>query len=104
MDLTSTATPVMNDTTIRVVLILMLLADWTARIYNVKGMFLEEKFEDGEEIFMEVPQGMEHHYWDLVVLKLLKPIYGLKKAVLLFWQRLLEIMKNMQHGQSIADP
>ena len=30
---------------------------------------MKDKFEDGEEIFMEVLQGMEHHYWDLVVLK-----------------------------------
>ena len=51
---------------------------------------------------MEVPQGMEHHYWDSAVLKLLKLIYGLKQAALLFWQRLLEIMKNMGHEQSVA--
>ena len=53
---------------------------------------------------MEVPQGMEHHYWGLAVLRLLKPIYGLKQAASLFWQRLLEIMKNMGHKQNIADP
>ena len=58
----------------------MLLTDWTARIYSVKDVFLKGKFEDGEEILMEVPQGMEYHYWDLEVLKLLKPICGLKQA------------------------
>ena len=47
---------------------------------------------------------MEQHYWDLAVLRLLKPIYGLKQATLLVWQNLLEIMKNMEHKQSIADP
>ena len=61
----------------------------------MKGAFLKEKFEDGKEIFMEVPQGMEHHYWVLAVLRLLKPIYGLKQAAMLFWQKLLEIMKSM---------
>ena len=60
-------------------------------------MFLKGKFEDGKEIFMEVPQGMEHHYWGLAVLRLLKPIYVLKHVALLFWQQLLEIMKNMGH-------
>ena len=63
----------------------MLLADWMSRIYNVKGVLLNGKFENGEEIFMEVPQGMEHHYWDLAVLILLQPVYGLKQAALLFW-------------------
>ena len=75
-----------------------------ARIYDVKGAFLKGKFEDSKDIFMEVPQGMEHHYWHLAALRLNKPIYGLKQAALLFWQRLLEIMKNMGHKQSIADP
>ena len=53
---------------------------------------------------MEVLQGIEHHYWDLAVLMLLKPIYGLKQATLLFCQRLLDIMKNMGQKQSIAGP
>ena len=75
-DPTSTAAPVTNYTTIRIVLVITLLAVWMARIYNVKGMFLKGKFDDGEEIFMEVPQGMEHHYLGLAVLRLLKPIYS----------------------------
>ena len=94
----------MNHTTIRIVLVFMLLADWTARIYDVKGAFLKGKLEGSEEIFMEVQQGLEHHYWGLAVLSLLKPIFWLKQDTLLFWQRLLEIMKNMGHKCSIADP
>ena len=65
----SIAAPVTNDITIRIVLILMLLADWMARIYDIKGTFLKGKFDNGKEIFMEVPQVMEHHCWDSVVLK-----------------------------------
>ena len=84
----------MNDTTIRIVLVLMLLADWTERKYDVKGAFLKEKLEEGKKNFMEVPQRVEHHFWDLAVLRLLKPINGLKQAAFLFWQRLLEIMKK----------
>ena len=72
---TSTAAPVTSNTIIRIVLVLLLLADWMARIYDMKGVSLEEKFEDGKVIFIKVPQGMEHHYWDLAVLKLLKPLY-----------------------------
>ena len=78
---TSTAAPVTNDTTIRIVLV----ADWTARIYFIKGAFLKGKFEVREEIFMEVPQCIKHHHWDLAVPRLFKPIYGMKQAALLFW-------------------
>ena len=74
-----------NDPIIRIVLVLMLLADWMARINDVKGVFLKGNFEDGKETFMEVPQGMEHHYWGLAILRLLKPIFGLKQTALLFW-------------------
>ena len=71
----------------------MMLANWTARIDDMKVAFLKEKCEDGEEIFIEEPQGMENHYWGLTVPRLLKPIYELKQAALLFWQSLLKIMK-----------
>ena len=64
---------------------------------------MKGKLEDGNVFFIEVPQGMEHHCWGLAAMRLLKPIYGLKQAVLLLWQRLLEIMKSMGHKQSIAD-
>ena len=73
-------------------------------MYDVKGTFLKGNFDNSEEIFMEVPQGMEHHYWGLAVLRLLKAIYGLKQARLLFLQRLLEIMNNVGHKQSMAEP
>ena len=82
---TSIADPVTNDTTIIIVLVFMLLANWMARIHDVKGAFLKGKFEDDEENFMEVSQDMEHHYWGKSVLRLLKPIYGLKHAAMLFW-------------------
>ena len=44
----------MNDTMIRIVLVLILLADWTARIYNLNGVLSKEKFEDSKKIIMEV--------------------------------------------------
>ena len=54
----------------------MLLADWMARIYDIKDTFLKGKFEDGEEIFMKNPQGIEHHYWDSMVLSYLSLYMG----------------------------
>ena len=69
-DPTLTAAPVTNDTIIQIMLVLMLLANWIAREYDVKGAFLKGKYEDGKEFFMEVPQVMEHHDWVLLVLRL----------------------------------
>ena len=63
----------------------MLLANWMARIYDMKGELLKGTFEDSGEIFMKVPQGMENHYWGLAVPRPLKPIHGLKQVRLLFW-------------------
>ena len=67
----------------------------------MKDAFLMGKFEVGEEIFMEVPQGIKHHYWVSAVLRLLKPIYRLKQAAKTFWQKIVGIMKSMRHKQSM---
>jgi len=59
---------------IRVILVLMLMANWTANVVYVKGSFLHGEFTDGGEVYMEVPQGFEKHCQGNVVLKLLKTI------------------------------
>ena len=80
------------------------MANWTANVVDVKGAFLHGKFTDGEEIFMEVPQGFEKHYPGNVVLRLLKTIYGLKQAAMAFWRMLLRCMQDMGMQRSTADP
>ena len=92
-DSSSIHAPVTNATSIRVILVLMLMANWTANVVDVKGAFLHGEFTDGEEIFMEVPQGFEKHYPGNVVLRLLKTIYGLKQAAMAFWRMLLRCIK-----------
>ena len=72
--------PVTNATSICVILVLMLTANWTPNVVDVKGAFLHDEFTDGKEIVMEVPQGFEKHYLVNVALMLLKTIYGLKQA------------------------
>ena len=53
---------------------------------------------------MKVPCGFEQHYKKNEVLKLEKTIYGLKQAVMCFWQKLLEGMKKLGNTRSKADP
>ena len=49
-DPTSTAALVTDNTMMRILLVLVMLADWMARIYDIKSAFLKGKFEDGKEI------------------------------------------------------
>ena len=93
-DSTSTAAPITNNTTIRIMPILMLLANWKAK-YNIWRVHSWRENLRIAKKFSWRCHKVENYYWDLAVLRLLKPIYRLKQAVLLCWQRLLEIMKNV---------
>ena len=73
----------------------MLMAGWTAYIVDVKGAFLHGDFEDGENIYMEVPKGFRKYYATNLVLLLLQTLYGLKQAVAAFWKKVLRAMKRM---------
>ena len=54
---------------------------WTSAIINVEGAFLQGHFENGKELYMEVPYGFESHYSADVVLHMNILIYGTKQAV-----------------------
>ena len=104
-DESSISSPVTNDSTIRVVLILMLMAAFRSHIVDVKGAFLHGEFDNGEVIYFKVPQGFETYYDDEeYYLLLLKTAYGLKQAAIMFWRELLKAMKHMGFKRSWADP
>ena len=79
------ASPVTNDVTVRVCLVLMLMTGWMARLVDINGAFLHGEFDNGEVIFTEVPEGFEN-YVDVnkYVLLLQKMCYGLKQAAMMF--------------------
>ena len=56
--------------------------NWIAEIVDVEGAFLQGKFENGEVMYIDVPDGMELFYGNHkdVVLHLNVPIYGTKQA------------------------
>ena len=66
-DSTNTAAPVVHDITIRIILTMMVMANWIAYLQDVKGAFLKGEFNDGEVLFMEVPEGFEKYYPSNVV-------------------------------------
>jgi hypothetical protein len=103
-DKTQISSPVVNEITIRMVLILICMARWHAMLLDVQGAFLCGVFARGEQIYMEIPQGFEKYYPSNAVLLLLKTIYGLKQAALAFWRELLKALMSMRFGRSKADP
>jgi hypothetical protein len=52
--------PLVDDATIHIVLILVIMSGWYAELINVKGAFLHGVFlEKGCKVYMELPQGFE---------------------------------------------
>jgi Reverse transcriptase (RNA-dependent DNA polymerase) len=100
----TTSSPVTNDTTIRVIFTLAMLAGWKGYVVDVKGAFLNGRFDKGEELFLKVPQGFEQFYKEWQVLKLNRTIYGLKQAAQAFWTELLRALTAMGFERSDGDP
>ena len=104
-DGTNIASPVTNDMSVRIVMVLALMAGWTHRIVDIKGAFLHGEFDEGTpDVYMEIPDGMKKIYPSTAVLLLKKTIYGLKNASKAFWRELLAAMKSMGFARNHADP
>ena len=101
-----THVPVTNDTTVRVVMVLALMAGWLGLIADVQGAFLkgELEFKGKERIYLKVPQEFESKYSNEVVLWLLKVLYGTKQTAMAFWKELLKCMRHLEFKRSGADP
>ena len=57
-DRANIASPVTNDISIKIVLVLAIMAAWTTNILDVKGALLHGEFTENEEpIYMDIPQG-----------------------------------------------
>ena len=99
------ASPVTNNMSIRVIMVLTLMVGWIAKIVDVKGVFLHGGFDEGTEpVCMDVHEGFEKHYDNQVVLLLLKTIYGLNNAAKAFWKEILKAFGAMKCKRSNADP
>lgn len=102
----SISSPVSNPVTVRTLFTLFAQnPDWDVRVIDVEGAFLQGKFQNGEEMYMEVPDGMERFYGlrKDVVLKMLVPIYGTKQAAECFYKELVKKSKQKGYERSNAD-
>ena len=50
------AAPVTNKSTVCIVITLMVMVGWAGQVLDVKGELLHGEFEEGEEVYMGVPQ------------------------------------------------
>jgi len=60
--------------------------------------------QNGERIFMKVPDGFQKYYPSYVVLKLLRTLYGLKQAAMQFWRKARKAMRATEMTVNKVDP
>ena len=62
------------------------------------------RFEEGESMYIEIPQGFEQYYDDDEVLLLLQTIYGCKQAAMAYYKELVKVNEMVGLIRSKADP
>jgi hypothetical protein len=81
-DSSNKASPVVSDSTIRIILTLIVMAGFWAETVDVRGAFLTAEFEEGHKMFVTVPKGFEKYYPGNVVLLLTRTPYGTCQAAI----------------------
>ncbi len=99
VDFTETWAPVVQWTTVRMMLILATQLQLKSFSADVSCAFLHSDIDS--EVYVEMPRGFKKPG---KVLKLLKSLYGLRQAPRLFWKYLTESMTSCGLVQSELDP
>ena len=79
--------PVINDVTYRIMLMMFIMKGYTNIIIDVVTVFLHGELGEEEEIYMECLQGMNVEGDKVLLLK--KTVYGLVQAAKAFYKKLL---------------
>jgi hypothetical protein len=99
------SSPVVCDASIKLFFVLATMAGYPIHVVDVQGAFLNGEFENGEKIYMKVPDGFERYYDpETQVLLLLRTLYGLIQAAIQFWRKLVLAFAKMGFKRSKADP
>ena len=93
--------PVVNDVTFHILLLVVLHFGYLAKIVDVKIAFFYGDLE--EEIYMECPQGMSNVKKDGCI-TLNKCIYGLVQAVCQYYKKAIKILKSFGFVGGYIDP
>ena len=101
IDFFETYAPVVQWTTVRLMLILEVLLKLKSKQGDITAAFVHADVEEGENIYVEMPHGFRKHG---KVLKLKKTLYGLRQSPRAFWLYLTEKMNLCGMEQSTLDP
>ena len=99
-DFNEVYSPVVNDCTVRILLIIKMILTLESMLVDIETAFLHGNLK--EIIFMDCPPGMDHGEDEC--LQLLKTIYGLVQSARAFYRKLAEALKSIGFVQSLADP
>jgi len=94
VDFFDTYAPVAKMATIRTVLALAARYDHEIHQVDIKNAFLNGEFEENETIYMKLPPELELTKEKGKVLKLLKPIYGLRQSARHWYTRLWGVLRK----------
>eukprot|EP00956_Cyclotella_meneghiniana_P015936 scaffold24808_cov102-Cyclotella_meneghiniana.AAC.1 len=101
VDFFETYAPVVQWTTVRLMLILEILLQLKSKQGDVAAAFVHGKLEDHEKVHIEMPLGFRQKG---KVLKLKKTLYGVRQSPRAFWKYLTEAMIGAGMQVSKLDP
>ena len=101
VDFFETYAPVVQWTTVRLMLILEVLLELKSKQGDVTAAFLHAKLEDNERVYVEMPRGFRK---EGKVLSLKSTLYGLRQSPRAFWKYMVEKMEAVGLKQSEIDP
>jgi hypothetical protein len=100
IDFTESFAPVLNDVSFRIMLIAKLVWNMTCTVIDIETAFLHGDLD--EEIYMEVPKGLEIKHNKKLMLK--NTIYGLVQSARKFYEKLINVLKVIGFYGSKSDP
>ena len=102
VDYFETYAPVVQWSTVRLLLTLILSNNWTTKQVDYTNAFAQAELN--EEVYIQPPRGFVRKDKKNMVLKLLKSLYGLKQAPKTFFDKLKAGLLERGFTQSILDP
>jgi hypothetical protein len=105
IDYTDNFAPVVNDATLRILLLIYLQQNYYSEVIDVETAFLYGILE--EEIYMKCPEGLQYviKVDEEMCLKLIKSIYGLVQAARQWWKEFVKVLtEELKFTKSEVDP
>ena len=101
IDYQETFAPVAKLNTIRILLSVAVNLDWCLHQLDIKNAFLNGDLE--EEVFMEVPPGLDLNLAGGKVCKLKKSLYGLKQSPRAWFDKFAKAVLKLEYTQCQAN-